>query len=427
MMPDFIAFIILYSFLKLLRIMTAATVFMTAALIICHAGGSRRWGCSMLALALVPLAVLTGYSRIFYEGRMFLYSNWLQQLVTIKMAVCYFGIAGIPALRYALMCRRLRRSLKSMQRMRREEYPLFLKQKRGTCRIQVYLTKMQCSPFAGGLIKPYIVVPEYLKETLTKEEFYAVLYHEAVHIRQGHVFLLNIYALLKILWWVHPLVYILDEKLRENMEYSSDEISVTLGPLDVCGYAGVMLKTVRMKRQYLIQESITAFSGSCFTVLKKRMERLAELKELLNKHPCEIVRYKKRLKTSRAAAAMVIITGAAAVIAVSVPRYTVSEEIAVYDEDMNLLTYDLESEGFQAEAANDAFFISPGQMNQLAAKYKIKGNYAVFSYGTIMKVPGCGGLGQAAYVNIRDTADVSLLGRQEWTDELKSFILKYLI
>ncbi len=425
-MYNFLEYVTLYSFLKLLRILTAATVFMTVALIVCQTGGRRGWRRNLLLSALVPSAVLTGYSRIFYTGKIFLYTNWLQQSATKNMAAGYFAVAGILALRYSFLYRKLRRNLKSMQLMRQEDCPHYLR-RRGRYGIQVYLTKARCSPFAGGILRPYIVVPEYLQNMLSKEELSAVLYHETVHIRHGHVLLLNIYAVLKILWWVHPLVYILDKKLRENMEYSSDEISSVLGPLDVSGYAKVMLKTARIERQCFATEGITAFSDSCYAVLKRRMERLVAFQQQLHKNKSAKNRYQKKLRNGMAAAAVIMISVSAAILAASYPRYTVLDEIAVYDEEMNLLTYDLEAEGFWAEAAPDTFFISSGQMQKLAAAYKPKGDYVVFGYGTIMKVPGCGGLGQAALVSIEDVSKVSLLGRQAWTDQLKTFILKYLI
>lgn len=424
-MTKFLLFVLFYSFLKLVRIMAAGTVLMTAALLVCEAGGSGRWRLKLMSLWLVPLACLMGYSRIFYTGKLLLYTNQLQGLLTQEMAVCYYAAAGILALRHIYMHSRLKYRLRQMQQLEGDEYPPCLRRSRLCPR--VYLADEMCSPFAGGVLRPYIAVPKQLKNMLSEEEFAAVLYHEAAHICQGHILLLHIYALLKILWWMHPLVYILDRKLRENIEYSSDEAGVMSGPLDVYEYAGVMLKTVKMKQRHFPTESITAFSEGCYETLKKRIERLGVLQKILLEDEYAYFKYKKKMRLWMAATAGAAVAGAAVIAATSLPRYTVLKEISVYDEKMNPVTFDLKAEGFQAEAREDMFSISSVEMERLVSKYHLQGNYVIFGYDTIMKVPGTGGLGQAAVVSMKDVSDVFLAGRMEWTDRLEAFILKYLI
>lgn len=426
-MTKFLLFVLFYSFLKLVRIMAAGTVLMTAAFLVCQAGGSVRWRLNLTALWLVPLACLMGYSRIFYTGKLFVYTSVIQGLLTQEMAVCYFAAAGVLALRHIYIHSRLKYRLRQMQQLEGDEYLSCLQCRGHRPCLRVYLADEMCSPFAGGILRPYIAVPKQLKNMLSEEEFSAVLYHEAAHIRQGHVLLLHIYALLKILWWIHPLVYILDGKLRENIEYSSDEAGVMSGPLDVYEYAGVMLKTAKMEQRHFATESITAFSEGCYKTLKKRIERLGMLQKILPEDEYAYSKYKKKLRLWMAAAAGAVAAGAALIAATSLPRYTVMEEISVYDEKMNPVTFDLEAEGFFAEAEEDMFSISSAEMEKLVSKYNLKGNYVVFGYDTIMKVPGTGGLGQAAVVSMKDVSDVFLAGRMEWTDRLEAFILKYLI
>lgn len=64
---------------------------------------------------------------------------------------------------------------------------------------------------------------------------------------------------------------------------------------------------------------------------------------------------------------------------------------------------------------------------QFAREHQVRGEYVIVSYGTIMKTPGIGGLGQAALVQVADASDVVLLGQADWTDQLKIFLLKYLV
>ncbi len=414
------SFILLYSLWKLLRIMLAASVLMAVALAVCKAGGARRWRLHLALLSIVPLACLTGYSKIFYRGRLFLLMNQMQSRITVEMAAGYFLVAGFLAAGYVHRQKELRKWLHGLPYL---EAKSDVPEGRGP-KIKVYLSKECHSPFAGGIFRPYIVIPQIVKNSLSKEQLAAVFYHEALHIRRGHVLLLNIYAWLKIIWWIHPLIYILEEKLRENIEYSSDEGSVMLGPLGPYEYAGVLLKTIGIKRQItLVKEGISAFQDQRYSVLKKRMELLAVLEqENGTRRSYQKKTYRSAVLTLLAAFLTVSFIGAT-----SMPRYTKMKEIAVYDEKLHPLTFDLEKDGFQAKAAYDRFYISKQELHRLTERYKPQGEYVIFSYGSIIKVPGAGGFGQAARVRVGDPSDICLMGRQEWPDRLMEFVMKYLI
>lgn len=414
------SFILLYSLWKICRVMLAASVFMAVALAVCQAGGARSWRLNLASLSIVPLACLTGYSKIFYSGKLLLVMNQIQSGITEEMAVGYFAVAGYLAAGYVHRQRGMRKRLAQMPRLKVKSDAL----RAGRRNIEVYLSKECHSPFAGGILRPYIVIPQIVKNSLTKEQLSAVFYHEALHIRHGHVLLLHIYAWLKIIWWIHPLIYILEEKLRENIEYGSDEGSVMLGPLGPFEYAGVLLKTLQIKRQTVfVKEGISAFGDHRFCVLKKRMERLAGMERENDTG----LNYQKKTYRSMLLTVLAAIVTAVVIAATSMPRYTRMKEIALYDERMRPLTFDLAQDGFQVKAACDRFYISKQELRRLAQRYQPQGEYVIFSYGTIIKVPGTGGFGQAARVRVADSSDICLLGRKEWMDQLQEFVMKYLI
>ena len=126
-------------------------------------------------------------------------------------------------------------------------------------------------------------------------------------------------------------------------------------------------------------------------------------------------------------AAVIFCLAATAAIGTSMPRYTTIKKIAAYDEKLCPLTYDMKQEGFQAEADEDGFYISEKEMQRFCEKYDLRGEYVLFSYGVIEKVPGVGGFGQLAKVRIQNPSEVLLLARQEWIDQLQAFVMKYLI
>lgn len=421
-MIKFGLFLLLYSYTKMMRILAAATILLAAALAVCRFAGAKHWRWNLAALSIVPLACLMGYSRIFFTGRMYLFTNWVHQTATVELAACYFAAAGILAVRYVHLQARLRRKRRAMQRWDGCESMTDLLLDRWFP-IRVYLADACCSPFAGGILRPYIVIPKALKACLSREEMAAVLSHEALHIRQGHVLLLQIYAWLKIFWWVHPLVYLADRRLRENMEYSSDEGSVAVCAISACEYAAVLLKAVQMKRRTYTMEGMLTFLDGHFTALKQRIQRLEQLEYEGNTRQ----KFRSRMRSCAAGTAAVFLAGVILLAVTSMPRYTQLKEISVFDEDMRPLTYDLKQEGYQAEAADGRFHMSRQEMRRFAREHKVRGEYVIVSYHTIMKVPGIGGLGQAALVQVADASDVVLLGRMEWTEQLQIFLLKYLV
>lgn len=415
-------FILLYSFMKLVRILMAATVLMTAALVICKIAETRNWRFHLAMFSLVPVSCFMGNLKLFFSGRLFLVTNWLQGKLNVQAAVFYFLMIGILTVRKMYLQRCLHKKLLQMRRIKELEKDTAL-QGRGR-NIRVYLSKECGSPFAGGICKPYIVLPETFYKQLSKKQLSAVLYHEALHIRQGHVLLLNIYAWLKIFWWIHPLIYVLEEKVREYMEYSSDEGSVILGPLSPYEYANVILMALQMQKQTgFVREGIMTLQDHHYDVLKKRVKRLSTL--TLDDSAC--CRYQKKKRLSFMLSAAVCLMAAVTAIGTSMPRYTKIEKVSAYDEKLHPLTYDLKKEGFHVEAADDEFYISRREMERFSEKYRLQGGYVIFSYDTIMKVPGVGGFGQAARVRVKDPSDVFLMARQEWIDQFRTFVMKYLI
>lgn len=422
-MIQFGLFLLQFAFIKIILTLAAATVLLVVSLAVCKIAGPGHWRLSLAAFSMVPLAGLMGYSKIFFSGRVFLFTNRVYQMAAAEMAVCYFVVAGLLAVRflYAKSC--LRRQLRTMQRWDRADCLTDLLRGRWFP-IRVFLADACFSPFAGGIFRPYIVIPKDFRADLSRDELAAVLAHEALHIRQGHVLLLHIFAWLKILWWVHPLIYLADYRLREYMEYSSDEGSVAVCGLPACAYAAVLLKAVQIKRlAYPVRQGMLTFLDSHFITLKRRIQRL----EKLAYEGGTSLEYRCKMRILTVCTTAAVAAGAVLTALTSMPRYTQLDEFSVFDKDLHPLTYDLEQEGYQAKTEDGMFYMERQEMQRFAREHQVRGEYVIVSYGTIMKTPGIGGLGQAALVQVADASDVVLLGRADWTDRLKIFLLKYLV
>ena len=86
-------------------------------------------------------------------------------------------------------------------------------------------------PFLTGLLKPAIVLPRDLLEALDAPEIERVVAHELAHLRHGDLWLNWLQAVFGVVWWFHPLFWILAGKAREVAEERSD--SRVVGDLGV--------------------------------------------------------------------------------------------------------------------------------------------------------------------------------------------------
>lgn len=81
-------------------------------------------------------------------------------------------------------------------------------------------------PAAFGVVRPTIVLPRRLLDTLSSDGLRAVLAHELVHVRRHDpaAALLQVAAL--VLWWFHPLVWWASRQATRSRELACDEEAV---------------------------------------------------------------------------------------------------------------------------------------------------------------------------------------------------------
>lgn len=99
-MIDFLNFAVVYSLAKCIKTMLVGTVFMAAA----YAAAKLNRGRSLLvdyyALLLVPLALFSGMSKLFYVHGFVWVSVFLNKYSTPWLGWLYFGVAGCLLLFY---------------------------------------------------------------------------------------------------------------------------------------------------------------------------------------------------------------------------------------------------------------------------------------------------------------------------------------
>jgi len=97
--------------------------------------------------------------------------------------------------------------------------------------VRLKLSASAVSPAICGLWRPAMLLPGELAQRLTPDQLRAVLLHELVHLQRHDVWVNCLQALLQVVYWWHPLVWLANARIRRVREEAVDEaVMVALGP-----------------------------------------------------------------------------------------------------------------------------------------------------------------------------------------------------
>ena len=112
--------------------------------------------------------------------------------------------------------------------------------------IRLKLTEDSMSPAVCGLFRPVILLPQSLVEKLSAEQLRAVLLHEAIHLRRGDVWVNCAQALLQIVYWWHPLLWLANARIRRVREEAVDDAVMLALRDDAEIYAPTLLEVAKL-------------------------------------------------------------------------------------------------------------------------------------------------------------------------------------
>jgi beta-lactamase regulating signal transducer with metallopeptidase domain len=112
--------------------------------------------------------------------------------------------------------------------------------------VRLRLTEKVMSPAVCGLLRPVILLPRSLSEKLPLAQLQAVLLHELIHLRRGDVVVNCAQALLQIVYWWHPLLWLANARIRRLREEAVDDaVMLALRDEAEC-YAPTLLEVARL-------------------------------------------------------------------------------------------------------------------------------------------------------------------------------------
>ena len=145
-------------------------------------------------------------------------------------------------------------------------------------KVQVKSTNNSMSPAVCGLFRPAILIPQSLVEHFSDEQLRAVLLHELVHLRRRDVWLNFLQALLQIVYWWHPLVWLANARIRRVREEAVDDAVMLALRDDADHYAPTFLEVAKLAlNRPLVSLGLVGIMESRHA-LRERIERLVDFR-----------------------------------------------------------------------------------------------------------------------------------------------------
>ncbi len=92
----------------------------------------------------------------------------------------------------------------------------------------VIVTDSVSSPALFGFVRPRLLLPAGLTETLTHDELRHVFLHELAHLKRYDVFIGWVMCMLQVLHWWNPLVWLAQSQMRADRELACDASAISL-------------------------------------------------------------------------------------------------------------------------------------------------------------------------------------------------------
>ena len=144
--------------------------------------------------------------------------------------------------------------------------------------IRLKLTDHPQSPAVCGLVRPVILLPRSLVEHLPSAQLRAVLLHELLHLRRGDVWVNCAQALLQIIYWWHPLLWVANARIRRVREEAVDDAVMLALNEDAAAYAPTLLEVAKLALHRPMASLGLVGILESRSSLRQRIERLMDFR-----------------------------------------------------------------------------------------------------------------------------------------------------
>ncbi len=140
------------------------------------------------------------------------------------------------------------------------------------------LTDYPQSPAVCGLFRPVILLPRSLVEQLAPAQLRAVLLHELFHLRRCDVWVNCAQALLQIVYWWHPLLWLANARIRRVREEAVDDAVMLALNDDAETYAPTLLEVAKLALHRPLASLGLVGILESRSSLRQRIERLMDFR-----------------------------------------------------------------------------------------------------------------------------------------------------
>ena len=426
-------FISSYMTIKALHSCVMGTVMMALVVLIRHINKRRVRTVDYYSLLLLFPMLFTGMSKLFFTRYGVYVYMCSSKIAGTVLSLIYLSVMLLLLVIYVIRNRIHLSRIRRLEPMG-PEYAILIGRamdavdlKHGFIKVDFYITDENVSPYSGGTIRPYIVMPAKEKTGVNDNEYYIMLCHELVHIREHHLIWLTVYDLACIWWWFNPFIYLFRELYRDDMELKCDETCILAADVSESDYAGTILRVLQNMKAGGQRRSV--YFADKYLSTRRRITSIIE-----NGSSGKITR--RRFITGSLA---VIVLLAALVCATSYPRYTNMTEITLQDVEImdpevkidnsnlktKMLEYDTPRLKEAVEVRNGELRIKDKELfGRILDEHGVTNDYVYIGFDGIMKIPGVGGGGNTGMVNTKDYDDIFYLAADTLDNDIMEFLLK---
>ena len=282
---------------------------------------------------------------------------------------------------------------------------------------EVHVIDADISPFAFGLYKPKIVIPERMVAELDERELDTIILHEKTHIRLGHLWIFLLWEIFAALFWIDPFLKLSAGKLREDMEQVCDKVTIQRGGQDPLCYGTLLLKSASFYKTASGRIPAMLLGESGLNKAKQRFFRIRDFNP-----------YNRKVTvTACTALAAVICVSIIRISGLSYPKYEILPDITVTDElgKVYLDSKKMEQSG-AIERSEDGLIIDAAKLRGAMSEDFPEHKYIYFYYDMFMKIPGMGGGGTVAWLEeLPETGIIEAAGaKRDLKEKIAIWFLK---
>src|SRR6266567_3009909 len=180
---------------------------------------------AIAALPFAPAVVSSTHATGNLSAQITLAASWARVIF-----ICWAVIAGVRVARVIAGIWKLRRLRNNSAEVPTEELPPAVqpafKNFQAIRRLTIRRSRDARVPMAIGFFRPAVLIPEWAFDELPAEDLKAVLLHEFAHLRRGDDWTNLAQKLVRAVFFFHPAVWWVENKLALEREMACDELVV---------------------------------------------------------------------------------------------------------------------------------------------------------------------------------------------------------